>query len=78
MVRDNDSPFWNEYFTFDINPKTKDITIDIYNYEKTEKGELTFWSSVSCVKCNFQFCHECMWLLMDKLVNFVILKLLYL
>lgn len=39
MVRDNDSPFWNEYFTFDINPKTKDITIDIYNYEKTEKDD---------------------------------------
>ena len=30
----------------DINPKTKDITIDIYNYEKTEKGEVAIWSSV--------------------------------
>ncbi|XP_078380855.1 uncharacterized protein LOC144663698 isoform X1 [Oculina patagonica] len=37
MVRDNDNPFWNEYFTFDINQKTKDITIDVYDYEKTEK-----------------------------------------
>ena len=34
------------FFFSDINPKTKDITLDIYNYEKTEKGEVTFWSSV--------------------------------
>lgn len=39
MVRDNDNPFWNEYFTFDITPKTKDITLDIYDYEKTEKDD---------------------------------------
>lgn len=35
-----------DFFFSDINPKTKDITLDIYNYEKTEKGEVTFWSSV--------------------------------
>ena len=38
----------------DINPKTKDITIDIYNYEKTEKGEAIFCSSLTSVKCKFQ------------------------
>ncbi|CAH3106882.1 unnamed protein product [Porites lobata] len=37
MVRDNDSPFWNEYFTFDITPKTKEISLDIYDYEKTDR-----------------------------------------
>ncbi|XP_074633049.1 uncharacterized protein LOC141891908 isoform X4 [Acropora palmata] len=36
MVSDNDSPFWNEYFTFDITRKTTEITLDIYNYERTE------------------------------------------
>ncbi|XP_044180155.1 uncharacterized protein LOC114969895 isoform X5 [Acropora millepora] len=36
MVSDNDSPFWNEYFTFDITRKTTEITFDIYNYERTE------------------------------------------
>ncbi|XP_022788930.1 C2 domain-containing protein 2-like [Stylophora pistillata] len=40
MVRDNENPFWNEYFTFDVNPKTKEITLDIYDYEKTEKDSL--------------------------------------
>ncbi|XP_058956250.2 uncharacterized protein [Pocillopora verrucosa] len=40
MVRDNENPFWNEYFTFDINPKTKEITLDLYDYEKTEKDSL--------------------------------------
>lgn len=39
MVRDNENPFWNEYFTFDINPKTKEITLDIYDYEKTDKDD---------------------------------------
>lgn len=39
MVRDNENPFWNEYFTFDVNPKTKEITLDIYDYEKTEKDD---------------------------------------
>ncbi|XP_068734932.1 uncharacterized protein [Montipora capricornis] len=39
MVSDTDSPFWNEYFTFDITHKTKEIVIDIYNYEQTEKDD---------------------------------------
>ena len=40
----------------DITPKTKEITLDIYDYEKTEKGESTLSNILfrNILLCSFQ------------------------
>ncbi|XP_048588622.1 uncharacterized protein LOC5502205 isoform X3 [Nematostella vectensis] len=35
LLKDTHNPFWNEYFALDINSKTRELTIDIYDYERT-------------------------------------------
>ena len=42
--------FFHPSVISDINGKTKDITIDVYDYEKTEKGEIMDKNSLCYVK----------------------------